>query len=375
MDFINAKIASNPELAGQLSALAELHHKKLYFQLSEKLIDLLREPSAHQGTFLLELYEKFVAKFSQQLKPLSLVRFVVVVSKKKPDPAAQIEFLETIRKTIADDVEAELVSRLEILLVRIHNGKAEECKAELEDCKQFLENYQGILDGVVHSTYYRAALQFHKVVGTAAQFYDNSLLYLAYTPLENIPRAEQLDLASAVGLAALIGDKVYNFGELLQHPIIKVLDETEFSWLGQLLFSFNNGDIQRYQAIAEEKGANQDLLKRNATFLNQKIRIMALMDLVFKKPSENRTLSFEEISRVCMLPTDEVELLLMKAFSIKVLKGTIDQVSQTVQIKWVQPRVLSKDQIVNMKERFDLWTKETQKTNLFLEDTAPELFS
>ena len=41
----------------------------------------------------------------------------------------------------------------------------------------------------------------------------------------------------------------------------------------------------------------------------------------------------------------KVELLVMKALSLKLVKGTIDQVEQFVQMNWVQPRVLDKEQV------------------------------
>lgn len=50
----------------------------------------------------------------------------------------------------------------------------------------------------------------------------------------------------------------------------------------------------------------------------QKIRIMALMDMTLSRSSHNRVLSFEDISSHCQLPVPQVELLLMKAFSIGV---------------------------------------------------------
>lgn len=67
--------------------------------------------------------------------------------------------------------------------------------------------------------------------------------------------------------------------------------------------------------------------------------------MTFKRASNKRVLSFEEISNETRLPLEEVELLVMKALAQGLVKGSIDQVAQNVHMTWVQPRVLSKQQV------------------------------
>jgi hypothetical protein len=81
--------------------------------------------------------------------------------------------------------------------------------------------------------------------------------------------AGMLDMV--IGLAALVGRNTYNFGELLQHPILKVLIGTHYvtsiayinpcawlyigtshEWIGNMLEAFNQGDIRRFRTIAAE---------------------------------------------------------------------------------------------------------------------------
>ena len=53
------------------------------------------------------------------------------------------------------------------------------------------------------------------------------------------------------GLAALLGSGVYNFGELLAHPILEALKDTPNAWLVDLLQVFNAGDIRGFEAAAQ----------------------------------------------------------------------------------------------------------------------------
>ena len=41
----------------------------------------------------------------------------------------------------------------------------------------------------------------------------------------------------------------------------------------------------------------------------------------------------------------QVELLVMKALSLGLVKGSIDQVDKKVHMTWVQPRVLDRNQV------------------------------
>jgi len=116
-----------------------------------------------------------------------------------------------------------------------------------------------------------------------------------------------------------------------------------------MLFAFNSGDLEKFKALFAQHQGAQPVLAKHQEFLNQKLRIMTLMEMCFKRTSITRTLTFKDISTTCGLPLELVEVLLMKAFSLKVIKGLIDQVDQTVRIKWVQPRVLDVGQIASIE--------------------------
>jgi 26S proteasome regulatory subunit N9 len=282
------------------------------------------------------------------------------------------------------------------------------------------------MDARVYAHYYQALFEYSKVKGNPQDYYTNSLLYLTYTPLNAIPEGQRSSLASEIGLAALLGKNIYNFGELLQHPILQSLENTEYKWLPPLLRTFNSGNIPEFNRIFNEiKGKYvrrrnaiesfdhyavlktnlhvvvilvpffQPTLAQNATFLNQKLRIMTLMELVFRLPAKNasasssssaaassgkdmgaprgRVLTFNDISTGCDLPKDQVEWLLMKALALKVIKGEIDQVSETVRIKWVSPRVLDVDQVKALRQRLAVWQQEVEQTTVFVENSSQQI--
>ena len=86
-------------------------------------------------------------------------------------------------------------------------------------------------------------------------------------------------------------------------------------------------------------------LKASEVKLRQKICLLCLMEMAFTRPAANKQLSFGEIAAKTKLPEDEVELLVMRALSLGLVKGSIDQVDKKIFVSWVQPRVLDISQV------------------------------
>lgn len=55
---------------------------------------------------------------------------------------------------------------------------------------------------------------------------------------------------------------------------------------------------------------------------------MALLELIFKADKDQRSLSFQFIAQNCVVEENDVELLVMKAMALNLIKGMIDQVSK-----------------------------------------------
>merc|ERR1711916_146442 len=98
------------------------------------------------------------------------------------------------------------------------------------------------------------------------------------------------------------------------------------------------------------------------------------MELIFRRPADSRTLPFAEVATATKVPVDEVELLVMRALSLKLIRGSLNEVEQQISIDWVQPRVLTHEQIGFMKERVGEWCGKVSDTVLEVEQSTPDLF-
>lgn len=162
---------------------------------------------------------------------------------------------------------------------------------------------------------------------------------------DTFSKEEKQERAFFLGIAAILGEGVYNFGELLMHPIIESLKQTQNNWLYDLLFAFNRGDLDKFEQLKSYWSQLADL-KAAEVDMRKKICLLCLMEMSFSRPSSNRQLTFNEIALRAKLPVNEVELLVMRALSLELIRGSIDEVDNKVYIQWVQPRVFDMNQVI-----------------------------
>ena len=63
----------------------------------------------------------------------------------------------------------------------------------------------------------------------------------------------------------------------------------------------------------------------------------------------------------------------MRALSVHLIEGVIDEVAGTVRVTWVQPRVLSLRQVEALSSRIDGWLGRVHSALLTVEAESPEL--
>lgn len=144
---------------------------------------------------------------------------------------------------------------------------------DLDACKKIIEELRDILEDVgnvtpVHGKYYMLASQYYRRVGKHSDYYRCGLQFLGCS-IDDYPKDQWAQQAFFLGLAALLGDGIYNIGELvsitlktnpsflfhlnlfsifnlkLAHPILTSLKGTENEWLVELLKAFNTGNIEK----------------------------------------------------------------------------------------------------------------------------------
>lgn len=196
---------------------------------------------------------------------------------------------------------------------------------------------------------------------------------MACIDLKDLSASERKGRAYDLAIAALVSDTIYNFGELLLHPILEALKKDE-AWLYDLLFAFNRGDLAAYDVLAGHISSNP-LLAEHQDGLRQKIYLAALTEAVFRRNPQDRAMRFDVIAQETKVKPDEIEHLIMKALSLGLLRGSIDQVDQVASINWVQPKVLDMTQIGNMRERLQDWDSNVNQLGNWIESKGQDVWA
>ncbi|XP_059009074.1 26S proteasome non-ATPase regulatory subunit 13 isoform X2 [Mustela lutreola] len=406
--FLQQSQSSGPGQAAVWHRLEELYTKKLWHQLTLQVLDFVQDPCFAQGDGLIKLYENFISEFEHRVNPLSLVEIILHVVRQMTDPNVALTFLEKTREKVKSSDEAVILCKTAIGALKLNIGDLQVTKETIEDVEEMLNSLPGVTS--VHSRFYDLSSKYYQTVGNHAAYYKDALRFLGCVDIKDLPGnvepwkslskehaleacqqlsevalacaslaeegpvSEQQERAFTLGLAGLLGEGVFNFGELLMHPVLESLRTTDRQWLIDTLYAFNSGNVERFQTLKTAWGQQPDLAANEAQLL-RKIQLLCLMEMTFTRPANHRQLTFEEIAKSAKITVNEVELLVMKALSVGLVKGSIDEVDKRVHMTWVQPRVLDLQQIKGMKDRLEFWCTDVRSMEMLVEHQAHDILT
>ena len=160
------------------------------------------------------------------------------------DPQVHLAFLTSLLSRIDTKTskEAHVLLLASIAHAKLLYGDLEGTKSDMDAAWKILDTLEGVDNGV-NAAYYNVGAYYYKVCtlfflvpissntiylffkakAEYAPYYRNSLLYLACVDLEkDMSPEERLDRAHDLSVAALLGDTIYNFGELVSEPMMNL---------------------------------------------------------------------------------------------------------------------------------------------------------
>lgn len=389
----------HPDMSEKFVDLSSMLSRKLYHQLTVATLEMVSSQeslrqTAEGGNGYLALYDKVILSVDKKLNQLALARIASCVAtslilENTTDGVAAKAVLENLlekkdRLGSAASLYASAKLGLLTLALMERLGAMDEkalglIKEMLKANKVTLGELADGADGdtaVVHSAYYECAMTYRKAVGPPEAYYREAIQYLAYTSLDALTPQKRIELATDLCVAALTGEGVYNFGEVAHNnaAILAALEGTPNHWLVKLIHASADGDVQGLDQITtdyEQQIQDQPALLNRAVLVKEKIALLALVNMVFQRKPSDRTLNFKDIAERIQMPEDQVELVIIRALSLGLIKGSMDQVDGTVHVTWVMPRVLDNNQLTDLAQRFGEWAVKVSKTKDFMGEHIP----
>ena len=270
---------------------------------------------------------------------------------------------------------AKLYTGAKLCLFQMTDDDSEAVKKFLRDNTLTLKELSSSTESevaAVHSAYYQTAMELYKKIGPAQEFYKHAIQFLHYTPLFTMDPADSQALARDLCLAALVGEGVYNLGTVVYEnaELLAVLKGGEDGYLVELMKSAAEGDVgavktlEVHQAKLEGSGCDVKVIQ-------EKVMLLALVNMVFEKGSSERTMKFGDIGERLQVEAEQVEWIVMKALSLGLIKGSMDQVDGVVDVTWVMPRVLDENMMKGLATRFEEWAAKVGETREYMGERIP----
>lgn len=103
------------------------------------------------------------------------------------------------------------------------------------------------IDPRVYASLANVSSQYYRRREDYENFYKSGLQFLHYTPDSELNSDEKLQWSTKLGMAVLLGKKIFNITELLDKEILRSLTMSDFEWLFDLLQTLGRGQIVEFE--------------------------------------------------------------------------------------------------------------------------------
>lgn len=335
---------------------------------------------------LVSIFKEFIEKWSKKMNQLSFTKLAVKVAEflgkyrkrernnnnptsSSLDNKEAILLLEGLAERIKKENLTEnvpvsfILARIEVAQYHLIDSNVTVARDYIDECIELVETMPITPPMSVQASVYRISALYDKISLNYSDFYRHTLLFLASCDEVGVSEEKKQEIAHDLCISALLADDIFNFGELLENSILKVLIGTRFEFLLNLISSFNSGDLNSLNSEFDHPA-----LTAHLPFLKEKLCLMSLAQLLFLQIKNDRRVSFVTISNETKVPIDQVEFLLIRAISCKIIRGIIDQVDGFITINWIQPRLLDNHQIGDLYNAISTWNKKVTHTLEIVQD-------
>lgn len=104
---------------------------------------------------------------------------------------------------------------MEVASFQLKLNQAEDVKKAIDESEKILDGFDSV-EPIIYASFYRVSAEYYKAKANYAQYYKSALLFLACVDVEkDLGPQERIERAYDLSISALLGDMIYNFGELV----------------------------------------------------------------------------------------------------------------------------------------------------------------
>ncbi|CCG21714.1 Rpn9 protein [Candida orthopsilosis Co 90-125] len=375
----------NSELISLFYQLEDYYERKLWHQLTQQLDEFYYKFDQDQISAELKhkIYTQFIQQFAMKLNLIKVVDFLIASGFNDETTLDKLtslkqEYIKYLKRennfkdnedgsedpeftTLLFNDESLIYIDLQISRYYLYLKQFEQSESTMAKIESKFDNLNNDLSAKINAAYYLTKSLEYKLHDNYNAYYTNGLLFLSSVP--SLTSEEKVKLCYDLCIAALLGDKVYNFGELILHDILQEIaaEDSPYNWLYNLIHALNAGDLSQFNHWLSIAFTKSPQLRSHQVFIKQKIIIMALLELISTKSTTNKRITFKEISEFTGTPLNDVEHLIIKCFSLKLIQGYINQIDEILVITWLQPRILNLKQVYNLYTHLVDWDHKVEQ--------------
>lgn len=396
-----------PEAEAAAREMSDLHSRKLYHQLTERLLAIVSTPPAGvTAGVLASTFADFVLPIAPRLSQLRAAVMARDIAEAMGAQGGGIDFLDRVlppkeepkeekagddamdvdagakstgAKAPIDDPAGLLVLRAERGRLLANMGDTAGAKEAMNAVMAEVSGWPGC-EGVVLAGAHRLAAEYYEKIDEPGEYYTHALRYLAHVELSTIDRDDRLDtLARSLAVSALRGSDVFNFGQLLIHPIVSRL-EVAHPWIHAVLSAFDAGDRSAFARLVASPPAGDAVSRaicepESVEKLGLKLAVMTLVKMLHEAhPATLAAVALKDVGEAVGMAPEGVEKIIMLAMRVGLVRGRIDQAAGTLSVEWVKPRVLTRAQVTALAARVGEWEERVQEVGKDVAEGGSELF-
>lgn len=132
------------------------------------------------------------------------------------DAQSSVDFLQPIISKVdtPDTQDVYVLAVMESAHFQLMLGQGDAVKKVMDRCEKILDGFDSV-ETAIHASFYRVSAEYFKSQADYVHYYKSALLFLACVNVDEMSAGERVERAYDLAMAALLGDNIYNFGELV----------------------------------------------------------------------------------------------------------------------------------------------------------------